>query len=106
MTRRLLTDGLAPLVRALTVRAGIRPIVEEVRSQPWSSITFTGARHRFILRFDGAQAETSIRSLAEGLDYAEFDLGRYILVDIAIVDTVIGDGSATIEIEALILAND
>ncbi|QLC26701.1 hypothetical protein HFP57_17765 [Parasphingopyxis algicola] len=106
MTRPLLTGGLAALIHALAKRAGTRPIVEAVDSAPWSSITFTGARHRFTLRFEGDDPAGAAYAVTDGLDYAEFDLGTYIVVDIVVVETVAGDDRVRIALEALILAND
>jgi hydrogenase maturation factor len=87
-------------------RAGVRPIVEEVHSTPWSSVTFSGARHRFSLRFDGDHAGEYVLALADGLDYAEFDLGAYILVDIAIAESRTDGEHSSLTIEALTIAND
>ncbi|WP_299323571.1 hypothetical protein [Parasphingopyxis sp.] len=106
MTRPVLIFGLAALVRALAVRAGDRPVVDTISAKPWSSITFTGMRHRFALTFAGEHAADTVNRLSQNLDYAEFDLGRCILVDIAIVESDIDDDQARIELEALILAND
>lgn len=106
MTRPALTFGLAALVHALAVKAGHRPVVEDIRSTPWSSITFTGMRHCFALRFEGERAKAAADALSKGLDYTEFDLRRYILVDIAIVENEVGGDYARLAIEALILAND
>lgn len=106
VTKPLLTDGLGPLIRALAKRAGAQPIVENVCSTPWSSITFSGARHHFSLRFDGDQAANHADALCDGLDYAEFDLGAYILVDIAILECRTDAKCMTVGIEALTIDND
>jgi hypothetical protein len=106
MTRPLLTGGLATLIRALTKRAGAQPIVEDAQSRPWSSITFTGARHRFSLRYDGDEAASHAHALVDGLDYAEFDLGAHILVDIAVLENCRNAKSCTITVEALTIDND
>lgn len=106
MRRTALPFGLAALVRALTLRAGRKPAVEDIRSRPWASITFTGMRHRFVLRFDGDGAAPAVARLSDRLDYAEFDLGRHILVDIAMVDRAVDTAGARLTLEALILAGD
>ena len=106
MTQPLLTSGLAPLIRALAKRAGAQPIVEDVRSTPWSSITFSGARHCFSLHFDGAQAADHLHALCDGLDYAEFDLSTHILVDIAIIEDRTDSERGIVVIEALTIDND
>jgi len=106
MTKPLLTGGVAPLIHALAQRAGARPIVEDVHSTPWSSITFNGARHRFSLRFDGNQAADYAHALCDQLDYAEFDLGAYILVDIAVLENCTNAERSNVVIEALTIDND
>lgn len=98
--------GLAPLIRALAKRSGAQPIVENARSTPWSSITFSGARHRFSLRFEGERAASQAHALCDGLDYAEFELGAHLLVDIAILDNRLGAACCTLSVEALTIAND
>lgn len=99
-------DGLSRLIRALAKRAGARPVVENVRSVPWSSITFDGTRHCFSLHFNGDQAADHLHALCDGLDYAEFDLFTHILVDIAIIEKRTDSGRGTARIEALIIDND
>lgn len=106
VTRPVLQFGLAGLVRALAKKALASPIVESVSSTPWSSITFTGMRHCIALRFIGPDASDVAARLADGLDYTEFDLGRYILVDVAITDTNLSDDGARLTLEALILIGD
>lgn len=106
MTKPLLTGGLATLIRALGKRAGAQPIIEDAQSTPWSSITFTGARHRFSLRYEGNRAASHAHALCERLDYAEFDLGAHILVDIVVLDSREGARSSMITIEALTIDND
>ncbi len=101
-----LAAGLAPLFRQLADRAGARPAIEQVRSTPWRSITFTGARHIVTMRFDGSDAERHIAAMADGLDYAEFDLGALILVDIAIADRSKRRDGIAVTLEALILESD
>ncbi|NNC72045.1 MAG: hypothetical protein HKN78_04125 [Sphingomonadaceae bacterium] len=102
-----LGGGLARLVRQLSDRAGAQPIVEQLRSTPWHSITFSGARHDIVLRFAGDEAADHAAAMADGLDYAEFDLGAHILADIAIArQSTADDGSIIVTLEALILESD
>lgn len=96
-----MTDGLGRLLAQLAARAGAIPMVEEIRSTPWMSITFSGARHRLALRFDGQGAAAAADRLAENLDYAEFDLGRHILADIEVRERREAEGSVFIALEAL-----
>ncbi|RED16126.1 hypothetical protein [Parasphingopyxis lamellibrachiae] len=98
--------GLAPLVRALAKRSRAQPILENARSTPWSSITFTGARHRFSLRFESDRAARHAHAMCDGLNYAEFELGAHLLVDIAILDNRVSATGCTLTVEALTIAND
>lgn len=98
--------GLAPLIRALARRSSAQPIVENALSTPWSSITFSGARHHFVLRFEGDRAARHADALCDGLDYAEFELGAHLLVDIAVLDTRPCARGCTLTIEALTIDND
>lgn len=100
------TDGVGALLHALARRAGAAPCVEQIASTPWASITFTGMRHAIALRFDGADAGARTQAMTAGLDYAEFDLGSYILVDIAVVERDHGDGCARLTLEALVIKGD
>ncbi|MBC2778420.1 hypothetical protein [Parasphingopyxis marina] len=106
MRERAYTGGLGPLLRALRQRAGAEPVIEDVRTTPWASITFSGARHRIALRLEGASAPDAARAMSEGLDYAEFDLGAYILVDIAVAETRLAGDGVHLVIEALVIEND
>lgn len=106
MTGRLYTDGLGPLLRALRQRAGAEPVVEEMRTTPWASITFSGARHVIALRFEGEDARRNAQALTDGLDYAEFDLGGHILADIIVVGSSFAEDNARLIIEALVIEND
>lgn len=101
-----LTVGVGPLIAALAARAGAAPVVEEVRSVPWASITFSGARHRLRLRFDGAAGARRLAAMADGLDHAEFELGRHLLVDIAVVERCADEAGASAVVEALTVESD
>lgn len=101
-----LGGGLAPLVRQLADRAGAQPVVKQLRSTPWQSITFTGARHDIVLRFAGGEAADHAAAMADGLDYAEFDLGAHILADIVVTERSSAGNGITVTVEALILEND
>lgn len=101
-----MSGGLGPLLRALANRAGAPPLVEEIRSTPWASITFSGMRHRLALRFAGEAAEARADAMTRGLDYAEFDLGRHLLVDIAVAERERDEGGTRLVIEALTVEQD
>jgi hypothetical protein len=106
MSGRRYTDGLGPLLRALRQRAGAGPVIEDLRTTPWASITFSGARHSIALRFEGEAARHAARAMTDGLDYAEFHLGAHILVDIAVAETRLAGDNVYLVIEALIIDND
>jgi len=101
-----MTDGTGVLLHALAKRAGAAPCVERIASTPWASITFTGMRHTLRLRFDGADAGARARAMTAGLGYAEFDLGRYTLVDVAVAEREDHDGCARLTLEALVIESD
>ncbi len=101
-----LTGGLGPLLRQLSERAGQRPEIEAIRTTPWASLTFTGARHTLALRFCAKDAEACAARMADGLDYAEFELGGYLVVDIAVAETAIVDAEVRILLETLIIEAD
>lgn len=96
-----LSGAAGALIRALARRAGAMPHIEEIASRPWASITFTGARHRIALRFSGPDATASAERMCDGLDHAEFDLGRHLLVDIDVVEREEEDAGCRILLEAL-----
>lgn len=96
-----LSGAAGALIRALATRAGAMPDIEEIASRPWASITFSGARHRIALRLSGDQACAQADRLCDGLDHAEFDLGKHLLVDIAIVEREEEDATIRILLEAL-----
>lgn len=98
--------GLEALLFALAKRAGFRPTVESIRATPWSSMSFEGDRFCFALWFEGAQGRDRATALTNALGSAEFDLGDHILADILVANQSISRAGASIEIEALLLAND
>jgi hypothetical protein len=98
--------GFETLLSALAWRAGSRPTVERIRTTPWSSLSFSGHRICFALWFEGSKGRNRAAALTNDLDYAEFDLGDHILADILVVNQSISQVGASIEIEALLLAND
>lgn len=66
--------------------------VEDSQSRDWASATFIGAQHRVCLRVEGPCAHHAVDALLAGLEEAEFDLGRHILIDIALVADERRDG--------------
>lgn len=69
---------------------------------PWSSITFSGARHRFDIELQDDSGWIAAKALAGRLPEAEFDLRNDIVADIAVVTlTRQPDRMTRLEIEAL-----
>lgn len=89
-------DATSALLRAL--KAALAPAevaLEEARSRPWASATYTGTSHRLRLAVQGA-----VDSLAD-LESREFDLHGHIVASIALVTREDGEGVTRLTIEAL-----
>ena len=93
-------DRLAHALRAAFAKRGVAPGIEETTSQDWTSITFSGARHRLRLRFGGEGAGAAADALIAGI---ELDLRGHVLVDLAILSDERDEAGtlARLEIEAL-----
>lgn len=109
MTRLPLSAAAAGLLRALLARAGVsrnRILLSEFESVDWQSLTLTGERHRLRLRVPPPDSAGIVDRLTNGLEDAEFAISGQIVADIALVGTprVETDGSVTVEIEALTIA--
>jgi hypothetical protein len=99
----------AGLLRALLARAGVerdRILLTEFRSIDWNSLTFAGERHLVSLRIPGPGAEAVACQITDGLEEAEFTIPGQIVADIALARPPASqpDGSITLEIEALTVA--
>lgn len=68
MRRLRLDPAVAGMLRALARREGASPELVEARSTPWSSISFTGARHRLALRCRDAGSAAALAGLLPELD--------------------------------------
>ncbi len=69
---------------------GARPalVIEEFETRPWASLTFSGARHRLVIRLSGPQLEVEhaydrLRAL---LVEPEISLPGHFLADLAIAE--------------------
>ncbi|VWX52364.1 hypothetical protein [Novosphingobium sp. 9U] len=74
--------------------------------RPWSSSTFSGARHEFALRFDGAEAVAAGEHLIVTLPDHEFRLRGRLVADAGVtaVEHSLVDGpTLALEIELLVL---
>lgn len=67
----------------------------------WSSVTFTGARHRFALGVSGRNAMRAVDRALRELDQREFALPGHVVADIALVGRNGSPGGIEIELEAL-----
>ena len=84
MSRR--SNPSRALVRLLSMRFGVNLVnFDIVRSAPWASITFTGARHELAMKLRGDDPEKVADRFLADLDVAEFDLPGHLLADIALV---------------------
>ena len=59
--------------------------VETLESRSWASITFSGERHRIVLRLAGENAGAAADGFLDGLCEREFALDGHILADIGLV---------------------
>jgi|KBSSwiStaDraftv2_1062776.scaffolds.fasta_scaffold41408_2 hypothetical protein len=87
-----------PHGRLARVLLAMRPaeLVESVE-RPWASATFSGARHRYVLRLDSNEDD----SCYSRLDEQEFDLPGHIVADIALTSHHHDNSGCRLVIEAL-----
>lgn len=81
---RAATTTADRLLRAIREIAG--PLAEFVShgETPWASITFSGARHRLVLRFAGSDAVSDGENFVAILPEHEFKLRRELVADAAV----------------------
>lgn len=81
---RALTTTADRLLRAIREIAG--PLAEIIShgETPWASITFSGARHRVVLRFAGSDAVSDGEAFVAALPEHEFKLRRELVADAAV----------------------
>lgn len=97
-------DASTELLRAVRKRAGTGAtlIVEDIRSRPWASATFSGARHQLAFRLEGADAEDVADRFVAGIEAAEFPLRGHVMADVAVIArNRLDDDAMRIRIEAL-----
>jgi len=95
-------DASNALRRAIITFAPSDAVVEEISSRSWASITFTGARHRIVLRLDGVGANESADRLCDLLERAEFEIRGHIVADIELAAREIAPNDGVrLTIEAL-----
>lgn len=74
---------------------------ESFASREWASITFSGHRHRIVLRIDGDKAADEAARFLDGLGDREFDLQGHLLADIALVSEERSADAVRLTLEAL-----
>ena len=97
-------DASTELLRAVRKRAGTGAnlIIEDIRSRPWASATFSGARHQLAFRLDGEEAEDVADRFLADIEAAEFPLRGHVMADVAVIARDrLDDGVMRIRIEAL-----
>jgi hypothetical protein len=109
MMRLSLSDAAAGLLRALLARTAVsrdRILLSEFRSADWQSLTFIGERHQISLRIPGPGADDIVQRLTAGIEDAEFAIAGHLVADITLAEPPLrnGDGSISVEIEALTIA--
>lgn len=110
MNRLAMSTAASALLRAIVSRAGVprdRILLTDVRSAEWHSLTFAGERHLLQFRIPPPNAGIVSRMCA-GLEDAEFSIPGVIVADICIAGEPVDalDGSASLIIEALTIAED
>ena len=111
MNRMAMYPAALAVLRALVARAGVsrdRILLSDSKSVEWNSLTFTGERHQLELRVPGPDSMIVLERMCDGLEDAEFNLRGLIVADIVVTDGPhqATDGSATLTIEALTVADD
>lgn len=69
-------------LRSCFAGLGAAPVFDSLTSRPWASITFSGERHRLVLRLPGPGADAAVEAFLDGLAEREFALRGHILADI------------------------
>ena len=109
MMKLALSPAAAGLLRALLAKTGIdrdRILLTDFRSIDWQSLIFIGERHEMELRVPGPDADRLAALLTADLANAEFSIPGQIVADIGLERPPIlhGDGSVSLQIEALTIA--
>ncbi len=109
MMKMPLSEAASGLLRALLTRAGVRRdriLLSAFRSTDWQSLTYIGERHHIHLRIPGLDAEDVARRMTDGLEDVEFEISGHVVADILLAAPIRrdGDGSISVELEALTVA--
>jgi hypothetical protein len=101
-----MTQAGEALQRALCADFDGLARVEALKSRSWASITFSGERHRLVLRIEGAGARAAADRFLDSLAEREFDLEGHILADIAPVADERDANGVRLSLEALTVEAD
>lgn len=98
-----LTDSATALWQALRVNLGhlAGPVLEEIRSRAWASLTFRGARHELVFRIEGEGSEAAASRILAGLDPRDLTLRGHLVADLRLIEEERRPGCARIRLDAL-----
>ena len=105
-----ISAAASALLREVLERAGAdrnRILLTGVQSVDWQSLTFTGERHRILLRIPGPDADEVACRITAGLEDAEFHIRGHVVADILLASPTQrdSDGSVSVVLEALTIAS-
>jgi hypothetical protein len=76
-------------------------VLEELRTRPWASASFRGARHELAFRLEGAAADEAANRFLAGFDAAVPKLAGQIVASVSLLADERRPGCARIRIEAV-----
>lgn len=94
------------LAQALFDRAGPLARLARHGETQWASATFTGSRHTFVLRFEGAEAVEAAEALTIAVGDADIEIQGALIAEITVTrftQTLLPHPQAEIEVSALLL---
>lgn len=94
-------DPHARLLRLLLAMAGEGAEILSSSSRSWSSATFSGARHKAVLKISGGDAQQRAEQFAAKLPEAEFRVPGHIVADALVQARIWERGNATMELALL-----
>jgi hypothetical protein len=68
---------------------------------PWASITFSGARHRFVMLVSGDKANSAVRDMERNIGNAEFNIRNQLVADVSVSAPECDARLMRIEVEAI-----
>lgn len=106
--RRTRRDPANQLLAAIQALADGQAVVLRHDERAWASITFSGARHAMVLRFEGDAVAAGERLIANLPDH-EFAIPRRLVADatvVAVRQALLPEPSLEVECEVLLLDED